>query len=240
MLTRRNNAQADVERLIAQAVDGAQVFQAGGQEIEGSLRSALPTALQAAVSRLYPRFGDGDHARWETAYRQARQENHSALEAVGFHDDPSKHPVVKAVLGEIGAGKKGTEVRRTFTGTPYGWPQDAVDAALTLLTLTGHLRASVNGSPVQARQLDASTLSKAEFRLENVTLTKGQLLTVRKLYQDIGLKPDAGQEAAQAGAYVRALTDRVNASGGDAPLPERLPVGPLSSLRGLSGPDLLL
>lgn len=240
MLTRRNNAQADVERLIAQAVDGAQVFQAGGQEIEGTLRSALPAALQAAVSRLYPRFGDCDHARWDTAYRQARQENHSALEAVGFHDDPTRHPVVKAVLGEIGAGKKGTDVRRTFTGVPYGWPQDAVDTALTLLTLTGHLRASVNGSPVQARQLDASTLSKAEFRLENVTLTKGQLLAVRKLYQDIGLKSDAGQEATQAGAYVKALTEKVTASGGDAPLPERLAEGPLSALRGLSGPELLL
>ena len=31
MQTRRSNAQADVERLIAQAVDGAQVFQAGGR-----------------------------------------------------------------------------------------------------------------------------------------------------------------------------------------------------------------
>ena len=115
-----------------------------------------------------------------------------------------------------------------------------MDTALTLLTLTGHLRAGVNGSPVGAKQLDASTLSKAEFRLENVTLTKGQLLGVRKLYQDIGIRGDAGQEAAQAGAYVRALTEKVSASGGDAPLPERLPAPALAALSGLSGPELLL
>ncbi|UQN08793.1 BREX system P-loop protein BrxC [Deinococcus sp. QL22] len=240
MQTRRNIALAEVERLIAQAVDGAQVFQAGGQELDGNLRAALSTALQSAVSRLYPRFGDGDHARWEAAYKQARLENHSALEAVGFHDDLLKHPVVRAVQGEIGAGKKGSDLRKLLTGVPTGWPQDAVDTALTLLTLTGHLRATVNGSPVQAKQLDASTLSKAEFRLENVTLTKGQLLMVRKLYQDIGLKGDAGQEAAQASAYLKLLNEKINASGGDAPLPERLGNAPLLGLQGLAGPELLL
>ncbi|TSA82147.1 BREX system P-loop protein BrxC [Deinococcus detaillensis] len=240
MQTRRRIAQLDIDRLIAQAVDGAQVFQAGGQELEGNLRAVLPTALQASVSRLYPRFGEGDHARWESAYRQARQENHSALSAVEFHDELIKHPVVKAVQGEIGAGKKGSDLRRTFMAVPYGWPQDAVDTALTLLTLTGHLRAALNGSPVQAKQLDASTIGKADFRLENVTLTKGQLLSVRKLYQDIGLKAEGGQEASVAPAYVKSLSEKLTASGGDAPLPERLGNGPLLALHGLSGPELLL
>ncbi|MBX8463533.1 BREX system P-loop protein BrxC [Deinococcus sp. RIT780] len=240
MQTRVHNAKADVDRLIAQAVDAAQVFQAGGQELDGNLRAALPGALQAAVARLYPRFPEGDHAHWEKAYRNAKQENAGALDAVNHHADPLTHPVVKAVLGDIGAGKKGADVRRKFTGVEYGWPQDAVDTALTLLTLSGHLRATLNGSPVQARALDNATLSKSDFRQETVTLTKGQMLTVRKLYQDIGLKADAGQEAAQADEYLRRLTDRVSASGGPAPLPEPLPSAPVDALRGLSGPERLL
>lgn len=240
MRTRFKIAEAEVQRLIVQSIEGARVFQAGGQEQEGGLRGALTPALNASMSRLFPRFPDGDNARWETALRQARQGNHGALEALGFVNEPAKHPVLRAVLTEVGAGRKGSDLRKVFMGVPYGWPQDAVDTALVLLTLENHLKATVNGSAVGAKQLDAATLSKAEFRLENVTLTKGQLLAVRSLYTDIGLKVESGQEVTQAGAYLGTLKSKLVTSGGDAPLPERLSDAPLVAFQGLSGPELLL
>ena len=34
------------------------------------------------------------------------------------------------------------EIRNTFESTPYGWPRDAIDAALITLFTTGHIRAT--------------------------------------------------------------------------------------------------
>lgn len=240
MQTRMGTAQADVERLISGSVDRARVFQGGGQEVEGGLRGGVPAALQASAVRLYPQFAAGDHARWDTALRQAKQGNQAALESVGFTADPAGHPVLRAVLAEVGAGKKGSDLRKTFMASPYGWPQDAVDTALVLLTLTGHLRALHNGSPVEARQLDAQRLTGSEFRPESVTLTKVQLIGVRGLYQDAGLSPQTGQEAAQAAAYLARLAEKVAASGGEPPVPEPLDRASLKALEHLGGNELLL
>lgn len=240
MQTRMNLAGSDVERLIAGSVERARVFQGGGQEVEGGLRAGVQAALQAAAVRMYPQFPAGDHARWDTALKQAKGGNHAALENLGFTAEPATHPVLRAVLAEVGAGKKGNEIRKTFMAAPYGWPQDAVDTALVLLTLTGHLRALHNGSPVEARQLDAQRLTGSEFRLESVTLSKVQLIGVRGLYQDAGITPQTGQEAAQAGAYLARLAEKVAASGGEPPLPEPLSTAPLTALGHLSGNELLL
>ncbi|WP_135229998.1 BREX system P-loop protein BrxC [Deinococcus fonticola] len=239
MQTRRNNAQAEVERLIAQMVGGARVIQGGGQEVDGNLSEALPRALNASTTRLYSQFKPGDQARWGTVLTQARQANASALDAINHSAEPVKHPVLQAVLSEIGSGKKGTDLRRKFTGVPYGWPQDAVDSALVMLTLLGNVTASVNGSEVTAKQLDAGTLGKADFRTVNEPLTKGQLLAVRGVYTDLGMKVDSGQESAMASTYVSRLKDKVQASGGDAPLPDRLEQGSLIHLQGLTGRELL-
>ncbi|WP_104992429.1 BREX system P-loop protein BrxC [Deinococcus sp. NW-56] len=240
MQTRMGTAQADAERLIALSVDRARVFQGGGQEVEGGLRSGVQAALAASAVRLYPQFAAGDHARWDTALRQAKQGNQAALESVGHAAEPASHPVLRAILSEIGAGKKGSDLRKTFMAPPYGWPQDAVDTALVLLTLTGHLRALHNGSPVEAKQLDAQKLTASEFRPESVTLTKVQLIGVRGLYQDAGLSPQTGQEAAQAAAYLSRLAEKVGASGGEPPLPEPLSRAPLHALEHLGGNELLL
>jgi hypothetical protein len=60
--------------------------------------------------------------------------------------DADKHPVCAAILGFVNAGKRGIEIRRSFSSGQYGWPQDAIDGALVLLSVTGHLRATQNAS----------------------------------------------------------------------------------------------
>ena len=37
-----------------------------------------------------------------------------ALKAVGYDGEPGKHPVCKAILGMIAAGKKGGDIRFSF------------------------------------------------------------------------------------------------------------------------------
>ena len=65
--------------------------------------------------------------------KRAGEGNAAALEAVAFTGDPKTHPVCKAILDFVGAGKKGSEIRSRFAGSPYGWGKDAVDGALLTL-----------------------------------------------------------------------------------------------------------
>lgn len=240
MLSRRDLARSEIENLLARSLDAARILQGGGQEVEGGLRSALKPALEASVQRLYPRFPEGDNARWDTVRRKALEGDQTALEKAGYLGSPADHPVLKAVSGFIGAGKKGSEVRKFFTGVPYGWPQEAVDSALILLTSLGHLKASVNGSPQEARQLDGQTLPKVDFKPETVTLSAPQRVAVRGLFQKLGLSSEPGKEAVTAGPYLTKLAALLEKSGGEAPQPERLSSAPLTPLGGLSGNELLL
>ncbi|NJL72188.1 MAG: hypothetical protein HC888_11705, partial [Candidatus Competibacteraceae bacterium] len=48
----------------------------------------------------------------------------------------------------IGAGKTGTEIRKALRASPFGWPQDAVDAALLALHRAQHVSATLNGAAV--------------------------------------------------------------------------------------------
>ena len=68
-----------------------------------------------------------------------------------------------AVLSFVGAGKKGREVRSHFSAPPYGWPRDAIDAALISLFGSGHLRATLNGVAVPPRQLDQAKVPTGRF-----------------------------------------------------------------------------
>ena len=38
-------------------------------------------------------------------------------------------------------GRKGTDIRKNFGNPPYGWPQDAIDAALMVLHASGQVQA---------------------------------------------------------------------------------------------------
>ena len=246
MNTRMVQAQGEVKTLITGRVAATRVFQGGGREIsEGNLRASVRAAILAGLARLYDRFQVADHLQWHLVLKRAKDGNASALDALGYSGDPAAQPVLRAVLSDVGAGKKGSEVRKTFTQPPYGWPQDAVDAALVLLTLLGHLRALHNGSPIEAKALDAAKLTASEFRPETVILSKGQQMAVRGVYQEAGLGAASGQETAQflvtqAPVYLRELERKLQASGGAAPLPERLSSPLLTTLQSLNGNELLL
>jgi len=73
-----------------------------------------------------------------------------------------------------------------------------------------------------------------------VTLSKVQQIAVRGLYQDAGINAVAGQESSQAPRYLAELERKLQASGGEVPLPERLSSPLLAELRHLSGNKQLL
>ncbi len=186
--TRKSMAQTRLKGLITEIINGTRVFMAGGNEITGMfLRDRVEEAARNPLARLYPRFDVADDPRWDKVVERAKRGDGNALDALGFKGDPDKHPVCAAILGFINAGKRGSEIRRQLSSGPYGWPQDAIDGALVLLSVTGHLRVTQNGQPFDPRQLDHSKIGICDFRTEHVTVSAAQKLAVRKFFQTAGV-----------------------------------------------------
>jgi len=238
---RREEARRALDLILEEVFRGARVFLGGGGEQTGLLlNTTVLDAAQAALVRLYPQFDAGDDARWEKVVQRARQGDGSALDALGYTGDPESHPVCSAILKMLGAGKKGSEIRRHFAASPYGWPQDTVDGALLTLFVVGKVKAlTADGRTIEARQLDQTKIGVTEFRPEQTTVTAAQRIALRKLLQAAGVGFKPNEEAAAAEALVAAMLDLARAASGDAPLPAKPDMNHLLELNRLSGNDLL-
>jgi len=238
METRHENAQADIEIALDDVSRGAQVFLAGGSEYTGdTLAKAVETAAHDALQRLFPDFDIADDLRWAKVYERAKQGATAALEAIDYKGKPAENPVCSAVLGFIGAGKKGSEVRKHFEDAPYGWPPDAINGALAVLTLHGQLRASRDGQPLEVQHLDARGIAHMRFQAEDVVLTFNEKLTIAGLFRNadsnIGAKPN--EVHLHVGEFLHAMRALAARAGGEAPLP-RVPDPPmLHEIAALSG-----
>jgi hypothetical protein len=147
--------------------------------------------------------------------------------------------VAREVLAAIGNGARGGDVRRTLKAAPFGWPQDAIDAALMALCRTGSLRATLNGQPVPLGQLDQSRIQNSEFRLEKVRLGTADKIALRGLYQQVAVPVKPGEEEIKANPFLDTLLDLARAAGGDPPLPARPDTAKLEELKRLTGTEQL-
>ena len=109
--------------------------------------------------------------------------------------------------------QEGDRIRKQFGGPPYGWPQDAIDAALIVLFNAGHVQAR-SGTEVSPRASSTRRTSPPiEFRVETITLTKVQLIALRSLFKAIGLNTQPNQESVHAPEFL----DRMIDAGRDRP-----------------------
>ena len=238
--TRKTVAETKLKGIVTEIVNGTRVFMAGGNEIAGMfMRDRVEEAAKNALTRLYPQFDVADDPRWEKVVERSKKGDSNALEALAFKGDPDKHPVCAAILGFVNAGKKGSEIRKQFSSGQYGWPQDAIDGALVLLSVTGHLRVTQNGQPFDPRQLDHSKIGICDFRTEHVTISAAQKLAVRKLFQaaQVGCKP--GEETAVAPEFIAKVIALAETAGGDAPRPEKPNLTPVKEIKALTGNEQL-
>lgn len=222
METRENAAIDRAKNLIQQLVDEAQVFVGGGADMkEATLRDRLEAASEIARKRLFPRFAEADFAAtsWEKAFKTAREGGEQPFAAIGFSGDVDQHAVGRAVLADIGAGRTGADLRRTFERTPYGWPSEAVDAALVSLVRLGKLKATLNGEPAAPQALDKPAVGKATFQSEDVQIGPRDKIKLRGFIRT--LVPNASDDdlAGSARDFVRALRRLGESAGGEAPLP---------------------
>jgi hypothetical protein len=239
--TRKSVAEIKLKGIVTEIVNGTRVFMAGGNEIAGIfMQDRVEEAAKNALTRLYPQFDVADDPRWEKVVERAKKGDSSALEALGFKGDPDKQPVCAAILGFVNAGKKGSEIRKQFSSGQYGWPQDAIDGALVLLSVTGHLRATQNGQPFDPRQLDHSKIGICDFRAEHVTISATQKLAIRKLFQaaHVGCKP--GEETAVTLEFILKMIEFAEAAGGEPPRPEKPDLATVKEIKALTGNEQLV
>ena len=220
METRLRVAEQQRDALLDEVLAHARVVLAGGTERTGTtLVEKVREAAEDAIQRLYPRFAEGDDARWGKVVERARNGDPNALEAVDYTGPPEQHKACQAILGFVAGGKKGREIRKHFTGPPYGWPQDAVDGALIVLVGTGHLRATQDGKILNQRQLDQRNIGVADFRLESATVSVEQRLALRKLFQESGVQVTPNEEATAARFFLEEMKRLAHNAGGEPPLP---------------------
>ncbi len=140
----------------------------------------------------------------------------------------------------VGAGKKGRDVRAHFSNPPYGWPQDAVDAALISLFGSGHLRAKTDGVYLKTNRLNQSNIPKTDFRVETTVINAHQRIKIRKLFIEAGVSCKPNEESATAVEFLNKLNDLASAAGGDAPLPEGPDTNHILDLKSLTDNEQLL
>ncbi len=237
MQSRVATERRQLDALIQQIIGGARIFAGGGNEIsEGTLQASLRQAVEGALDRLFPDFGLADHANWGRVFERAAAGAPDALTAVGHPGEIEQHQVCRIVRQFIGvSGKKGSEVRQRFKGAGYGWPQDAIDAALLVLVGGGFVRASRNHQPVRITDLQRSQIGQTEFVSEGVAITARQKIDVRTLISSMGMTIRSGEELQAIPLLLERLGELANSAGGLPPLPERPSTRLIDELRGLSG-----
>jgi hypothetical protein len=241
METRLQTAQTQLNTLLEEIFSGARVFLAGGNEYPGLiLNTMVLDAARDALLRLYPNFDVADDARWEKVKERAKKGDGSPLEALGYLGEPEQQPVCAAILRELGAGKKGSELRRHFAASPYGWPQDAVDGALFALVAADKIKVTQDGRPIELKQLDQTKIGVAEFRAEAATLATAQRLALRKLFQQAAINCKPNEESIAAAAFLKKMRELAVAAGGEAPLPARPDLKHLEDSASLTGNEQLL
>jgi len=88
-------------------------------------------------------------------------------------------------------------------------------------------------------KLDQKNIAAAEFRVENITLSKTELIAVRGLFKKIGLNTQPGREAVHAVEFLGLLKKLAESAGGDAPLPKHPDTVHLTDIANRVGNDQL-
>ena len=242
METLRQSAEIKMDALLEEAFSGARVFQGGGNEILGNdLQEMVMEAGRNALLRLYPQFGVADSSGWAKVYEKAREGAPDALKSVGYDGEPARNPVCSAILGFLGSGKKGSDIRGRFESPPWGWSRDAVDGGLQVLLVAGLILArDEQGRLADPRVLERKAIGKMAFRVESATVTTSQRVLIRKLMLKAGVSAKPGEESDHAEEFLEKLLELAGRAGGEPPQPVRPDTSSIEEMRRTAGNERLL
>lgn len=239
--TRLSRAQALVGDHLRDVLSKAGVQLGGGSSPTGTaLRDRIENGAQSAATRLFSKFGDADDARWSQVIDRIKKGSGAdALKQVGYDADPDQHPVVKEILGRIsGAGTPASDVEKAVLSAPFGWPRDALMAAIGVLLDNGLVRATINGSDASTdKVLSQTRLGAVHLRRESTVLKAAEKIAARSLLSKLGVTADNDSLVSGAEQAVTGLAQRAALIGGLAPLPDiALPAG-IDQVKTASGND---
>jgi hypothetical protein len=238
MKTRKVSDDERLTALFQEVASRARVFQGGGAEVTTSnLRDTVDTAANRSLIRLFPKFAAGDNPNWGKVITRARDGAPDALVAVGHHGEPTTHPVCKEVLAAVSpAGTKGADLQKRFSAPRYGWPKDAITAAVLTLVAAGNIRAALDGKDLSGpKELPQTQIGKVTLYKEDEPPSVSQRLAVKGLLTAAGIAYESGQEGAQISALLQRLKDLAGRAGGPPPLPIPPDTDHLAALLALSG-----
>jgi hypothetical protein len=136
-----------------------------------------------SLDALYPRFGQADSEKWGLVQQRIKQSSDEPFQPVGHPADLRQHPVSLAVISQVGeagaSGTTGSAIRKHFRAPPFGWPQDAIDAALMGLLRDGVFIGRKNGVPVQFREVDLSAIPQITFIAEAMPVAPAERVKLR-------------------------------------------------------------
>ena len=242
METRRDDAESTCRKLVADVLAQSKVWLGGGQEVsDGGVAATVQKALDAAVVRLYPKFTLADDARWGQVIAAAKANAPAPLDKVGHVGNTDTHSVTKEILQFVGAGKKGNEIRAQFQGSPYGWPQDAIDGALYSLAAGGHVRATLasTGVAVDLRTQPQTQLPLCTFKVETTVITVQQKVALAGLAQTVGAVVSQVDPATTARNILAVLQNLATRAGGEPPTPAQPSATHLAQLGNADGNELV-
>ncbi len=239
--TRNKQAKINLGNIISDVMTHAKVFLAGGTEVQALiLAEKIKEAAEKSLLRLYPKFELADDSKWAKVVERARKGAADALEIVDYQGDAENNPVCSEILKSIGTGKKGTEIRKQFSANPYGWPRDAVDGALLVLLLNGHVTATLNNRSLKAKEVDQKNITITEFRCETVTIPASQRIAVRKLLQEMDIPVKPSEEVSAISSLLEKIKTLVDLASGDTPLPVKPNIAYIKALEDTTGNAQLL
>ena len=240
--TIQKRADGRIQELLGEAYANARVFSGGGDEVTASnLAAAIRDAAETGLHRLYPRFSQGDHEGWSKVYSSAAKGAADALTSIGFQGEPQGHLVCQEIQRSIGAGKTGKQVHSEFESTPYGWPRDTVDGGLQVLLVAGLVRAQdERGQTTAPNDLERRQIGNTTFKIEATTISKAQIIQIRKLFQAAGIVVRPDEEKTRVRELLELLETRANQAGGEPPQPARPDTTFLEPVRTTSGNEQLM
>ena len=241
MTSLRDSAMANRDRLIRDIVGGTKVWLGGGTEqLHTTLAEKLKVAAEAAVARQFKDFSAADKASWDVVMKRAKEGTDKPMDPVGHTGAVETHAVCVEVLSRTATGATGSDVRSKLQDPPYGWPKDAIDAALVVLVGAGHLSAKLNGAPVAAAQLDQNKITKTVFTRETKTISMSDRLKLRGTLAKLGLKPKTNDEDGPLAAdFLKKLAEIGRRTGGEEPLPSHQSVVFVEDIQRLTGVEML-
>ncbi len=237
MTTTQSQSESRINHVLDEIMNNAKVFQAGGNEInQTSFDAMIQESVSNSLDRMYSYFDMADNVKWAKVFDRAKGGATDPLSLIGYRGEVQDNPVCKEVLSFIGNEKKGSDIRKHFSETPYGWPQDAIDAALLVLVSSELVRAEDNRMKLKkATEIERKAIGITIFKLETVVLTTNQKINIRKLMILLDLKINQTNLNENSNAFLDKLEELANKVGGDAPKPEKQDVTFIMDLKKQSG-----